>query len=160
MATKIAEFMFENIIEHSLTVIVTIFTPLLTKELLIPFLMHPFRLGGMPFKAPSPIGYMILYLIVSCSLVASAVMISASMSSTKKCGKISIKKAILSTKWTSFFLIFGFTILFLVPILKLPLLVLFAAVPYSNQLVNGLMLTPFVFMGHFIGSRIYMDQVC
>ena len=153
-------FVFDNLIEHAITLIVTVFTPLLTKELIIPYMMNPFRLGGIPFKAPSPIGYMFLYLIVSCCVVGSASMVAESMSSTKKCNKTNIWSAIRNTKWTSFFLIFGLTILFLVPILKAPLLVVLAPLPYSNQIVNGLMLTPFVFIGHYIASSSYMTSVC
>ena len=109
--TKMFSFVFDNLIEHAITLIVTVFTPLLTKELIIPYMMNPFRLGGIPFKAPSPIGYMFLYLIVSCCVVGSASMVAESMSSTKKCNKTNIWSAIRNTKWTSFFLIFGLTIL-------------------------------------------------
>lgn len=149
-----------NFFVHFIPLLLIIIIPLLTKELIIPYLLHPFRFGGIPFKKPSAIKYGILYLLIIVFIICALDSLSNSLTTMKECNEVNMWKSIKATKWMAISISFGLILLFLVPFLKAPLLALFFAVPYSNQIVTGIMLLPFALFGYFIGKRTVKKNVC
>jgi hypothetical protein len=147
-------------IELIITIIAIIITPLITKEILIPWLMHPRKFGGIPFKPPGFIKYSLLYIFVSYTFLTSISLVTQSMKSIDTCNKIDIWEAIYQSKWILLFIIIGFIVLFVLPIIKAPLLVMLLALPYSTHIATGVAMLPFSLCGHYIASKRYMKQVC
>ena len=149
-----------NTLAHSVTAIGSIFAPLLTQELILPYIYHPYRLGRIPFKAPGMFEYVTVYLLAIVLIIGTCATIAGMMSTTKECHKISVWKSIIEAKWAMFFGIIGISVLFFLSVIKAPLLVLMAPVPYSNLLVTGIMLSMFVVFGHYLGTNYLLRDVC
>ena len=147
-------------IAHSLTAIGTIFAPLLTREFILPYIFHPYRWGGIPFVPPSAIGYTAMYLLFITLIVGIFATISGMMSTAKECKKVEFWTSAVSAKWPMLFALIGSAVLYFLSVLKAPLLVIMAPVPYSNLIVTGIMLSMFVVFGHYIGNNYNIRDVC
>jgi hypothetical protein len=143
-----------------ITTISAIWSPLITTELIIPFIYYPFRFNNIPFIAPSTLKYMFLYLFINALIIGFFGTIGGIMSSLKECDKMNVWTSINGAKWPVFFSICGLIFLFLFPIIKAPMLALCAFIPYSNLIVTGLYLSVFVFAGGFLGNRYSRLWVC
>jgi hypothetical protein len=150
-----------SILPHSLTTIGAIFAPLVTTELIIPALMHPYSyFGSIPFEPPGMFKYMFLYLLSIVVMIEILATISNIMATEKECNKANIMSSILNSRWSGIFAIIGVCFIFLMPFVKVPLLVLLFPVPFSNQIVNGLILSLFVMFGTYISHNYSIRDTC
>ena len=145
---------------HSITAIATIFAPLLTTEFIMPYIFHPYKFGYIPFEKPSTLLYLSVYLAVIVSIVGLFASISGMMVTAKECHKIELGSSMVEAKWAMLFAIIGLTVLFFIPFIKAPLLVIMSPIPFSNLLVTGIVLSFFVVFGHFIGHNYLLRDVC
>lgn len=145
---------------HSITAIATIVSPLVTTEFIMPYIFHPYKFGGIPFKEPSTLLYLSVYLLVIISIIGSFATIAGMMSTAKECHKVNPWDAFISAKWSMFFALIGLLTLYFIPFIKAPLLAIMSPIPFSNLLVTGIMLSFFVVFGHFIGTNYLLRDVC
>ena len=138
----------------------SIFSPLITTEILIPFIYHPYFFNNIPFVHPSTLKYIFWYILFNCLIVFILSTIGSTMSTLKECDKMNILTSMSATRWPIFFTIIGLMFIYLFPIIKVPLLVLTGFLPYSNLLVNGLFLSCFVLAGGYLGNRYARERVC
>ncbi len=138
----------------------SIFAPFLTTEVIIPFIYNPIRFNNIPFVAPSTLKYMFLYILINVLIVFSLGVVGSTMSTLKECHRMDLLTSMLSTKWPILFTIIGLIILYLLPIIKTPLLVVMGWLPYSNLFVTGLFLSLFVLIGGYLGNKYARERVC
>jgi hypothetical protein len=143
-----------------ITSMVTVASPLITREFLIPKLMHPLNWGGIPFKPPGIMMYMFLYILFNLSLIGSAATVSGLMTTVRQCNKWSLRSAIGNALWACGFALLGMIILAFVPFIKSPVLAVIGWLPYANHLVTGLYLAIAVLIGGMIGNNYNRHDVC
>jgi hypothetical protein len=149
-----------NFIAHSLTAISAIFAPLVTTEFIIPTILHPYKLGGIPFKTPGIFKYTSIYLLCIVLIVGTFATISGMMTTARECKKVEFWSAAVSAKWSMLFALIGLSVVFFLPLIKAPLLALLAPVPFSNLISNGIVMSAFVVFGHFLGDNYLLRTVC
>src|SRR5258706_14243907 len=121
-----------------LTATVTLFAPMITKELFIPSLMHPYRWGGIPFKPPNTLMYIALYVFFNSFMIGLMAFISGLMTTTKQCQKTNLRIALKNSIWAIIFALLGLLLITLMPFIKSPIIALLYWLPYANSIVIGL----------------------
>ncbi len=142
------------------TLMVTTVSPLITKEYLIPKLMHPTQWGGIPFKPPSTIKYMLMYVFFNLMLIGSAATLSGLMTTARECGKYNLRTALGNSWWAMLFGFLGIIVVSMFSFIKAPVLALLSWLPYANHLVTGLYIAIFVLIGGMIGNNYNRRDVC
>ena len=143
-----------------ITTMTTIVAPLMTKEFIIPTLMHPYRWGGVPFKAPGLITYCLMYVIFTLLIIGAAATVSGMMSSSKECNKMSFWTSAFYARWAVLGALIGMLFVFIFAFLKAPVLALLSWLPYSNTIVDGLYMSLFVIFMGMIGNNFTRARVC
>ncbi len=143
-----------------ITAIVTIFSPLITREYLIPTLMHPYKWGGIPFIPPGPLKYAFLYLLFNLIIIGSAATLSGLMTTARECRKISFWTSIVNSRWANLFALIGILTMFFLPFIKSPVLAVLSWLPYANHIVTGLFISLFVLLGGMIGNGYNRRDTC
>jgi hypothetical protein len=143
-----------------ITALSTIGTPLLTKEIVIPFIMHPTRWGGIPFVPPGPFKYAFLYLTINLLIITIVATLSGMMTTARECRKANIWTAVVNARWTALAALIGFTFLTIFPFTKATALGVLGWLPYANQIVIGLYVAIFVLIGGMIGNGYNRRDVC
>lgn len=143
-----------------ITAMVTISSPLITKEYLIPTIMHPYRWGGVPFEPPGPFKYAFLYLLFNMLVIGSAATLSGLMTTARECRKISFWTAVVNARWAMLFALIAMIILALMPFIKSPALAVLSWLPYANTIVTGMYMAVLVLIGGMIGNGYNRKDVC
>lgn len=143
-----------------ITATVAIFSPLVTREYIIPSIMHPLKWGGIPFVPPGPIKYAFLYILFNFLLIGSAATLSGLMTTAKECRKIQIWTAIINARWSLLFALIGMIILVFFPFIKAPVLSFVSWMPYATHIASGVYLGLAVLIGGMIGNGYNRKNVC
>lgn len=143
-----------------LTFTATIFSPLITKEYLTPYFMHPYRWGGIPFQPPGPFQMAFLYLLFNLMIIGFFATISGLMTSAKECRKVHFWTAIVNAKWAMLFALVGIIVINVAPFIKAPVLAVVSWMPYAKLFVDGLYIGLFVLLGGMIGNGYNRKDVC
>lgn len=139
----------------------SIWSPLITSELLIPFIYHPLVFASnIPFNNPSTLKYCLWYMFFNCLIVGILSIIGSIMSSKKECNNYSVYYSILGTRIPILMTILALTFINLMPLLKAPLLVFLGFLPYSKHIVTGIYLSVFVLFGGILGNNYVRRNVC
>jgi hypothetical protein len=140
--------MFLDLIVPLIPVLLTPIIPISIYKIFMPFMFRPDTFGSVPWFKPSFIVENIVYLLFLSIIIYILGIISCILITLQKCKKIfwgtSAKYATLVLSWLWLGIILNNT-LFL-PFGKAYLLS-FIQIPYSLYFVDGIMLTPFVFLG-------------
>lgn len=143
------------------TTLGSIWSPLITSEFLIPYIYHPLNFSSnVPFNNPSALKYALWYYFFNCIIVFILSVIGNIMSTKKNCNKYSLKYAMLGTRLPVLLTIIGLTFIYIMPILKAPLLICLGFLPYSKHIVTGIYLAFFVFIGGYAGNNYTKRLVC
>jgi hypothetical protein len=148
------------ILAHSITALGTIISPLIATEFILPLVFHPYNFGGIPFVPPNIFKYTFVYLATIILIIHSCATLSGMMYTVRECRKIEFLTAFLNAKWASIFALIGSAMLFFIPFIKAPLLVLMAFVPFSNLIVTGIILSFFTLFGNYIGTNYNLRKTC
>lgn len=143
-----------------ITTTVAIFSPLLTREYIIPSIMHPYKWGGVPFVPPGPVKYAFLYMLFNLLLIGSAATLSGMMTTAKECRKIQFWTSVVNARWSMLFAVIGMLILVLFPFIKGPVLSVVSWMPYATHIASGLYLGLAVLLGGMIGNGYNRKNVC
>jgi len=143
-----------------ITAMVTVGSPLLTKEYIIPFIMHPYRLGGIPFVPPGPFKYAFLYLLINLLIISGAATVSGMMTTARECRKANLWTAVVNARWAALFALIGFAFVTIFPFTKGTALAALGWLPYANNIVIGLYVAAFVLVGGMVGNGINRRDVC
>ena len=143
-----------------ITASVTIYSPLITTQYLIPAVMHPYRWGGIPWKPPGFFKYIFLYLLFNLLIIGITATISGLMTTARECRRISFWTSVVNARWSLLFALMGMIIIALVPFIKAPALAFFSWLPYANPIVTGLYMAILVLIGGMIGNGYSRKDVC
>jgi hypothetical protein len=143
-----------------ITSMVTIFSPLISKEYVIPMIMHPYRWGGVPFKAPGPFKYIFLYLLSNMLIIGSMATLSGMMTTARECRKVHFWTAMVNSRWALLFAMIGLLIISIFSFIKAPVVTFLSWMPYASQVVTGLFMALFVLLGGMIGNGYNIKDVC
>lgn len=128
-----------------ITTITSIFVPLGVDSYIVPYVFHPYRWGGVPWTPPSAFSLFFvsnLFIFLILSLIGT---LSGVMASLRTCNKYNLQQAISNSIFIIIGYIVGNTILFVLPVIKGPILTIFGWLPWANYLIHGT-LVAFVIM--------------
>ena len=144
-----------------ITASVTLFSPVITKEYLIPAVMHPYRWGGFPFEPPGTFKYVFLYLLFNLLVIGSAATLSGMMTTAKECRKVRFWTAVVNARWAMLFALLGLLVVNFFPFIKAPILsVVSSWLPYATTFVTGFYMAILVLIGGMIGNGYNRKDVC
>ena len=143
-----------------ITATVTIYSPLITKEYLIPTILHPYRWGGIPFQPPGPLKYAFLYLLFNMLIIGTAATISGLMTTARECRRVSFWTSVVNARWSLLFALIAMIVIALLPFIKAPVLAILSWLPYANHIVTGLYMAILVLIGGMIGNGYNRYDTC
>lgn len=145
---------------NTITGISSVIGPMLTETMIVPFVFHPYRWGGIPWEPPSDLVAGIVSLICNSVIISTVATLSGMMATERKCGKKSLKSSWLNSWWPVFGYMVAHTVLFMIPFLKVPLLAVFAWMPYANNFATSLTALPIVMLFGAVGNGWNRKSVC
>ncbi len=135
----------------------SIFVPLITDKVFIPYIYHPSRWGGVPWSEPGMFSG-ILKTILNISVIAILGTISGMMTTKKECNKTDVWLSLKRSTWPILGYLIGNIMITFLPILKAPLLMFFIWFPFASYLTHGFLVSLFVmFFGALGNGRIRLD---
>lgn len=138
----------------------SVFIPLISDEVIVPYVFHPYRWGGIPWQPPNQFVQTIVSKLSSIILLSLVSTISGIMSTINECRQYDVWKSFKRSIWVIYGYIIGSIILVIAPFIKAPLLATMAFIPYADYLVSGIITAfPIMFMGA-LGNMVLRYQVC
>jgi hypothetical protein len=138
----------------------TIGVPLFNHLVTIPFIYHPYRWGGVPWKAPGWFQLSIVTFIANITLIILLGTLGGIMSTKSKCDEYDVFESLKRSAWKLLGYFMGSAVLSVGSSLKGPLLVWLEWMPYANWLVQGVLVAiPILLLGA-MGTSILIDVVC
>lgn len=138
----------------------TIGVPLFNHLVTIPFIYHPYRWGGVPWKAPGWFQLALVTFIANITLIMLLATMGNIMSTKQSCDKQDIPLSAIYSLWKVAAFMLGSAILSVFVSLKGPLLVWLGWMPYSSWIVHGLMVAiPILLLGS-LGTNALIRRVC
>lgn len=140
--------------------VASIGVPLFNHLITIPYLYHPYRWGGVPWRAPGFFTLAIVTLIANISAIMLLGTLSGIMSTKQKCDKLDLKKSILSSLWLTLGFLLSNALLSVFASLKGSVLVWLGFLPYASWLVQGIMAFAVVLFFGSLGNNTLRKSVC
>ena len=140
----------------------SVFIPITIHTSIIPTLMRPDIFGGNPWSPPSMLTYVLLYYSIMYFILWLASFIANMYYSLVNCNKMDVVKSATFANYTPLVSFAGIFInnSLLLPFLKSIVLSAVTALPFSVHFVNGILTTPFVFIGTMFSQKLLNKQVC
>jgi hypothetical protein len=138
----------------------SIFVPLTTHLVVLPYMYHPERLGGIPWKPPNPIMLMLVKFISNIAMIIALGTLSGMMTTKQKCKKYDTAKSFSSSKWLVLGFIIGHVVLQLLRNIKSVPLANLSWMPYADWIVTGTIVSIFVLSLGAIGNTKLRKSVC
>jgi hypothetical protein len=136
------------------------FVPLFNHLVVMPYLYHPTRWGGIPWYEPSAMmsGFMHMLLnIIVLSLIGT---FSSMMSTLGACNKSNLTISLKRSIWLVLGYLVGTSVISIMPFLKAPMLSIGNLFPYANWIVHGFLVSFFVLIFGAIGNKVARGNVC
>jgi len=143
-----------------ITTLVSTTSPFITKNIIIPTILHPHVLGGVPFNKPSTLLYFTLYILGNFLIIGSTSILSGMMTTMQKCRKYSFLNSVKNSRWVLFFTLLGIIFINIFSFTKSPVLAFISWMPYANDIVTGLYLALFVMLGGILANTSNRNEVC
>jgi len=134
--------------------------PLFTQLIAVPFVFHPYRWGGMPWKEPSQILVIFFGFILNLILLSMFGTLSGMMTTENACHKHSVWKSFKRSFWVILGYIIGNIVVFLLPMLSAPLLAVLMWLPYAGIIVRSLLTSIFILIFGAMGNTVLRNEVC
>jgi hypothetical protein len=138
----------------------TIGVPLFNHLVTIPFIYHPYRWGGVPWKAPGWLQLAIVTFIANVTLLLLISTLGGIMSTKQACDKYDVWLSLKRSIWKLLGYFIGSAVLSVASSIKGPFLVWLSWMPYANWIVHGaLVAIPILFLGA-MGTNLLRTDVC
>ena len=137
----------------------SIFIPLISDKLIIPFLYHPMRWGGIPWNEPGMSASFLSFSFNILMLITLAT-ISGMMTTTRKCNKKNFYRSLKRSIWVVLGYIIGNMSAFFLPIIKAPMLIATMWLPYAGYLAHGVIVSIFVLLFGAMGNARLRIEIC
>ena len=145
-----------NAIATSSSIIVPLFNHLVT----VPYLFHPQRWGGIPFKEPNVLFLGFIGFLANILSLMMLGTISGMMTTKKKCRKTNIMWTIKRSLWVVLGYYVGNLFLMVFPFVKAPLLIFTLWMPYAGWIVHGIFVGVFIMLFGAMGNSMLRNEVC
>lgn len=134
--------------------------PLLTKLVTIPFLLHPTRWGGIPWKEPhwAFMGFMTVFLNLLSIMILGT--LSGMMTTEQACRKHDILQSFRRSTWLVLGYLVGNALLMIFPFIKVPFLLFGMWLPYAGYLIHGFLVSIVMMFFGAMGNTILRAQIC
>lgn len=141
---------------------ISIFIPITLHTSIIPTLMRPDFFGGSPWSPPSMFSYVLLYYFFMYTILWFLSWLGNIYYTLFNCQKMNTIQSAKYANYTPFITFLGIFLnnTFLLPFIKSMILSFTSSLPYSLHFVNGLITTPFVFIGTMFSQRYLNKAVC
>jgi hypothetical protein len=140
---------------------------LLAEQVILPILWSPRRfyspllgLRKYPWEPPGFVIKTILVPILIYFVINIFNVVAFQMYSLRKCKRNNFKRSLKYATLSSGFGIIGYILVVLIPILKVPIIMLKDKVPFGQNLVFGLFIGLFSFIGYTMFKKSLNDDVC
>jgi hypothetical protein len=143
-----------------ITASTTVFIPLFIKKIIMPFFFHPYNNGSIPWTPPNGFTYNIVSIFFTLIILIGIGTISGIMATLSHCNKYEYGKSIFNTKYIIFGYFLANIILFIIPIIKAPLLVVLIWLPYADYIVHGIYTAIFVLLFGALGNSRLIHDIC
>jgi hypothetical protein len=138
----------------------TIGVPLFNHLVTIPFIYHPYRWGGVPWKAPGWFQLALVTLIANITLIMILATIGNIMSTKQSCNKQDIQLSAIHSFWKVAAFLLGSAILSIFSSFKGPLLVWLSWLPYASWIIHGIIVAIPVLLLGAVGTTVLIRRVC
>lgn len=145
---------------NAITTVSSIYVPLINHLVTVPYLFHPHRWGGVPFKQPNFLYLGFIGLMVNIASLMIIGTVSGMMSTSKECRKINIIRSIKRSLWIVLGYYMGNLFLTFFPFVKAPALLMTVWLPYSGWIVHGMFVSAFILFFGAMGNSILRNEVC
>jgi hypothetical protein len=154
----------ENLLDtliYIIPILITILIPITVMKTIVPYIFRPDMYGRTPWYEPDVFYLMIIYYIGITILIYINVFIFSGLRTLQSCKKLNLwinfKNSLQIILWVIFGIILMNTIF--LPYGK-SLLLQSLPIPYSLQIVDGLMLSIFVLLGASVVGNKSINDVC
>lgn len=152
---------FLDIFIYIIPIIVTLFIPITVMKTIVPYYFRPDMFGHIPWYEPSPYTLLFIYYIGITILIYINVFIFCGLRTLSNCKKLNLYKNAINSLQIILWVIIG---IFCINTLFLPyvksLLLQTIRIPYSLQIVDGLLLSIVVMLGASISGFKTVNEVC
>jgi len=138
----------------------SIFVPLINNVVVAPYLLHPYNLGGLPWREPHWLFLGAFTFMLNIIVLMLLSMISGTMNTLNGCKKINFKKALKRSLWIVLGYIVGNITVFTMPFIKAPLLTIGIWLPYAGWLIHGFLVAPSIMFFGAMGNTVLRSDVC
>lgn len=143
-----------------ITAVSSIGIPLFNHLVTIPYLLHPNRWGGIPWKTPHFMYLSVLKFIINTISLMIMGTLSGMMSTSKECRKTDLLLSIKKSLWVVLGYIIGSVVMTFLPFIKSPLLTLTVWMPYAGWIIHGICVSVFVLFFGAIGNSKLRKSIC
>ncbi len=137
----------------------SIFIPLISDKLIVPFVFHPLSWGGIPWSEPG-ISASILTTLTNILMLTSLSTISGLMTTSRKCDKRDLILSIKRSLWVLVGYFIGNMVAFFLPIIKAPILLATMWLPYAGYLAHGTLVSFFIMLFGAMGNAKLRSDIC
>jgi hypothetical protein len=138
----------------------SIFVPIVTKTITYPYIIHPYRWGGIPWEEPNFFFETAIIKVLNFGTIMSLAALSNMINSMRECRKadlwLSYRRAILPLIGY----IIGHIFAYMFPMIKTPLLSFLSWLPYAGFICDGIIAFPFVLLFGSMGTAKTRADVC
>lgn len=139
----------------------SIFVPLTTHLVTLPYILHPSRWGGTPWKEPGALKLSLLTMLSNMIMMIILGTLSGVMTTRQKCNRSDVWKSLWKSIWPIAGFVIGSIILAMAPVLKAPMLAAFSSwLPYAGWIVHGAIVAIFVLAFGALGNTKLRREVC
>ncbi len=156
---SIIKNIFINNSHYILLSIISIFTTIIVKDILLPYIFHPYRWGSIPWGV-NPIILIICKLVLNILFIMGLGTFVGVMETTKSCKKYNIKQSFNYSKWYAITFTMTQIFLYLLPYHKLPLLIPGWWIPYSDHIVTGILCIIPLLITSFVVNGYLNEKIC
>lgn len=134
--------------------------PLFNHLVTIPYLFHPQRWGGIPWKEPNFLVMGLVTFILNVLCLMGVGTISGLMTTERECRQTDLWKSIRRSLWVVVGFVVGQIAIFFMPFVKAPLLAFSLWMPYAGWIIHGICVSVFVLFFGAIGNALLRAEVC
>lgn len=145
-----------NLIATSASIII----PMVNKLIIVPYVFHPYRWGGVPWSQPSDLLIMFANFALNIVMLMGAGTLSGIMTTEAACNRHDTWIAFKRSAWIILGYLVGNWVVFALPIIKAPMLAILSWLPYAGLVVHGLLVAFWVMLFGAIGNSVNRADVC
>ena len=138
----------------------SIFVPILTKTFTYPYIMHPYRWGGLPWEEPGIFAQGAVTKMLNFGTIMTLAAISNMMNSVKTCHKVDLWLSYRRSIFALIGYIVGQLVAYFVPMVKAPIVGFLTWLPYAGYIADGLITFPFILFFGSMGTAKIRSDIC